>query len=131
MAVAPAKNGYSIYTSEYSYGVIIQELIKKTLPKEATLTLGGGSTEQRMCPRIEDRNVTVINITLTAGSVADWKLHSVTFFGYGSGNEILDLIKGKLYLNSINGTLLDTSKYTADNGTIPVSYTHLTLPTKA
>ncbi|MCK4614163.1 MAG: PKD domain-containing protein, partial [Thermoplasmata archaeon] len=83
-----------------------------------SLTLGNGSGPRFICPKAENKNVTIINISLCINPADNWIVRSVTFNAYGSGSEKDDITEARLYLGGADGVLLDTGTYSADNGTI-------------
>jgi len=126
MALAPTDKGYAVYTSEIYFGLYVQEL-ERNDTRRAILSLHGGSGEQYMCPRMENRNKTAINISLAVNEVADWSVQSLTFQAYGTGNDMKDIKVARLYRDEVNGTLLDTSTYSSDDGTISFDLNDITI----
>ncbi len=72
-------------------------------------------------------DVPIIHIVLSANDVDDWLVTSLTFQSSGKGNEKEgeDVVEVRLYLNSINGSLLGTTTYSADDGSVSFSMSEI------
>jgi hypothetical protein len=64
------------------------------------------------------KNVPIAHVSLSVNEVDDWWVTSVGFETSGTGKENEDVVEARLYLNDINGRLLDTKQIGADNQTV-------------
>lgn len=91
---------------------------------EPVLAVAGSSGNQTLCPSNQytiNKNKAVIPINICADVVDDWTVSSITFKASGAGNDKDDISQVRLYLGSLDGELLDSGTYSADNGSITMS----------
>lgn len=85
----------------------------------------GGSGNVELCASEENKNITVLTMTLTASNADDWKVSSFTFQASGNGKDDKDVTNVKLVGK---GGTLGQGKYSGDDGTISFSFPEIFIP---